>query len=348
MPLPRNASPKRFPVIRFSVAIFLVCGVIASALFVTLLTNKSGVYEEVVAVTNVQAVTANAPLPFPLSVNPRTKTITENPGVNTYLDTFLAYEAVKPERDNWWRRITYTLAMSDWYQNLASPMSRILVIWPGERVEEISHNFGRILRWDETEKATFVKLITEQPPLLPDGTFFPGRYVTGKDATPELVAQLVRDRFANEVTARYPESVAAIVPLKDALIVASLLEREAREFEQMREISGVIWNRLFIDMPLQLDATLQYAKANNPNEPDWWPAVVPNDKFIDSPFNTYQNKGLPPSPIANPSASSILAALNPIETDCLFYFHDSNGAMYCSVSYEEHVSKLRSIYGQGR
>jgi len=107
----------------------------------------------------------------------------------------------------------------------------------------------------------------------------------------------------------------------------------------------VIWNRLFIDMPLQLDASLQYAKANNPYEDNWWPAVRPEDKFIDSPFNTYQNKGLPPEPIANPSVDAIVATLNPRVTDCIYYFHSATREYYCSVTYEDHVSKLREVYG---
>jgi UPF0755 protein len=100
-------------------------------------------------------------------------------------------------------------------------------------------------------------------------------------------------------------------------------------------------------MPLQLDASLQYAKANNPNEPNWWPAVRPADKFIESPFNTYQNKGLPPEPIANPSVDAIVAALNPYSTDCVYYFHSPTREYYCSVTYEEHVRKLQEVYGTG-
>jgi UPF0755 protein len=101
-------------------------------------------------------------------------------------------------------------------------------------------------------------------------------------------------------------------------------------------------------MPLQLDATLQYVKASNPNEATWWPAVRPNDKFLESPYNTYQYKGLPPQPIANPSTEAVLAALNPTTTDCFYYFHGPDAQYYCSVTYEEHVNKLRVVYGQGR
>ena len=66
----------------------------------------------------------------------------------------------------------------------------------------------------------------------------------------------------------------------------------------------------------------------------------PDDKYIESPFNTYSNKGLPPSPIANPSTDAIIAALNPKKTDCMYYFHDRKANFHCSVTYEEHVALL--------
>jgi len=166
-------------------------------------------------------------------------------------------------------------------------------------------NFGSILGWTKAEKNAFTTAVTATPPTLPDGTFFPGRYVVTKDATPETVATQVTERFANEVLARYPITTEEIIPLADALTIASLLEREAYEFDQMREISGVLWNRLFLNMPLQLDSTLQYVKATETNTPDWWPMVAPADKFISSPFNTYENTDLPPAPIANPSAAAM-------------------------------------------
>ncbi len=168
-----------------------------------------------------------------------------------------------------------------------------------------------------------------------------------KGATPAEVAPLILDQFHTEVLSRYTTEVASVVPLHDALTIASLLEREAYDFEDMRHISGVIWNRLFIDMRLQLDATLQYAKGSKPSEP-WWPKVRPVDKYIASAYNTYKYEGLPPTPIANPSLEAILAALNPSETECMFYFHDKNSGFHCAKTYEEHVALLKQYYGRGK
>lgn len=284
---------------------------------------------------------------FPIGVNPITKTITEHALVDAFFETHIAKTPAASKRTSWFRRTLAALTRSHLFQNLASPMSRILVIQPGERKEQIAKNFADILRWNVEERRRFTNLMHEATPHISDGTYFPGSYTVLKDATPEQVAHLVIDRFNTEVIARYSDEAAALVPLKDALIIASLIEREAYDFTDMRYIAGVIWNRLFIDMNLQLDASLQYAKGSLPYGP-WWPKVVPDDKYITSAFNTYEHPGLPPSPIANPAPEAVLAALNPRRTDCLFYFHDTKSNFYCSVTYAEHVAKLKEVYGQGR
>jgi UPF0755 protein len=159
---------------------------------------------------------------------------------------------------------------------------------------------------------------------------------------------LVNQRFSENILARYGKETDDVVPLNQALTIASLIEREAGGADDMRLISGIIWNRLFINMNLQIDATLQYAKANTAAARNWWPKVVPSDRFRKSPYNTYMNKGLPPTPIASPSVASVLAALNPKNTSCLFYFHDANGGFHCSDTYEGHVTLLKKYYGRGK
>lgn len=287
--------------------------------------------------------------PFPVGVDPENKTISENPEV----DVFIKNEG----RARWhvpslvptgkFARFIAKLSRSSWYQ-LAIPGGRLLVIFPGERKEEVAENFGGILGWDRAERARFMDLVVGADPELEEGKFYPERYLVAVDASPEDVAKMVNDRFDTEVIERYDNDAEKVLPLNEALVIASLLEREAYDFTDMREISGVIWNRLFIDMPLQLDATLQYAKGSRSDVSSWWPVPTPADKYIDSPFNTYQNKGLPPHAIANPGVEAILAALNPKTTDCLFYFHDSDSNFHCSKDYEGHVEKLRAIYGRGR
>jgi UPF0755 protein len=118
-----------------------------------------------------------------------------------------------------------------------------------------------------------------------------------------------------------------------------LVQREAAGSHDMRLISGVIHNRLKQNMPLQIDATLQYITGDFEN---WWPVPRSSDKFIDSPFNTYQNKGLPPLPIATPSKEAIKAALNPLKTDCVYYLHDSRRVIHCAKTYDQHKRNIRN------
>jgi len=322
---------------------YFVLFVVASMLGVTslLLQYKSSVFN-----SSLQTTDAAQVYPFPVSVNTQTKEILEDPAFDTFYERTFA-EANTPQK-RLLGKISSLLSSKSWYQSLASPVSRIVVIWPGERKEEVTKHIGDIVGWNSVQRLEFQELIVSQSPVLEDGKYFPGHYVTHRSASPLEVASLISARFTNQVIQRYPKSVSDQVPFKDALIIASLLEREASDFQNKREVAGVIWNRLFIDMPLQLDATLQYVKGSNPREAKWWPVVKPADKFLESDFNSYQNNGLPPTPIANPSAESILAALNPVQTDCFYYFHGPDAGYYCSVEYEDHVSKLKQIYGKGR
>lgn len=294
-------------------------------------------------------LTPQGPSPFPVGVDPSLRLITELSNV----DTFLEADEAPPSLATWNKKSWFSLALSklaqlSLLQNLASPSGRLLVILPGERREEVAERFGKLLDWTPLERQRFLDLVASSTPEFSEGKYTPSKYLSARDAAPEEVADLVIKRFDEEIASRYTKDIAAIVPLQDALTIASLLEREAYDFTDMRYISGVIWNRLFAGMKLQLDATLQYAKGSRTTERSWWPKPLPSDKYITSPYNTYKHKGLPPTPISNPSIDAILAALNPRITDCMFYFHDDEGGFHCTKTYEEHVALLKQHYGQGR
>ena len=292
-----------------------------------------------------QSVAETAIEPFPVGVDPDNATITEQVVIDDFYNEHLAQSDFQSNDDSWWSRVTAMFQTSNTFQMLASPVSRIIVIWPGERTEELTENIGEVLHWDAKERAAFSGYMNENTFGFKQGTVPPGQYITHHKASAEDIMMVMERTFTDSVSDRYTPEIEETLPLSQALIIASLIEREASDFENMREISGVIWNRLFIDMPLQLDASLQYVKAENPYEKSWWPAVRPADKFIDSEFNTYQNSGLPPEPIANPSVEAIVAALNPVVTDCLFYFHSRSRDYYCSETYVEHKVKLGEVYG---
>ncbi len=314
--------------------------VIVSGTLLSLIDFKTSLF--VAENLTTEETTAMLP-PFPIGVNPHNKTITEIPEVTTYMEHYVASNHLAPTfADSWVDRLALKLSNFDWYQNLASPGTRILVIQSGERREEIIQNFAAILRWDDAAIAVFNEQLRSEVPLLPDGKLYPGKYVVAADASPESVAIAIAERFDAEVRTRYSDDIEQVVPLTTALIVASLIEREAYDFDDMRYISGIIWNRLFTNMKLQIDATLQYSRgtASVAAGGKWWPVPKPADKFIVSPFNTYQHTGLPPTPISNPSIDAIIAALNPRETDCLFYYHTNDGTFYCNKTYEDHVAGI--------
>jgi cell division protein YceG involved in septum cleavage len=127
--------------------------------------------------------------------------------------------------------------------------------------------------------------------------------------------------------------------LDTAVRIASIIQREAAGPHDMRIISGIIWNRISKGMSLELDATLQYVKGNEDN---WWPMVKSKDKYLDSPYNTYKYKGIPPGAISNPSIDAINAVYNPQKTDCIFYLHDDNRKIHCSKTYDQHLANIRA------
>jgi cell division protein YceG involved in septum cleavage len=352
---PKKISKKPLNTERFLAIALLIVFMAICTSAVLLLKTKEAVYDEVLTQTPTETESVatetqeEQPPSFPIGVDPLKETITEDPTVDSFLNTQITRSGKEnPAKMGWIKRnIIAKLAQFSWYQNLASPVSRILVIEPGERKEQVVENFGDILNWTAAEEVVFSALVAGSSPELAEGKFHPGHYVVSKDATPEDIAGLLNGKFKDEVLSHYTPEIEEVVPLKDAMTLASLLEREAYDFEDMRFIAGVIWNRLFVDMNLQIDASLQYAKGSQSDEP-WWPVVRPADKYIESPYNTYENAGLPPAPIANPSQEALLAALNPKKTDCMFYFHDKDGGFHCTPTYEEHVALLKQYYGQGR
>jgi cell division protein YceG involved in septum cleavage len=291
---------------------------------------------------------------FPISVNPLEEVITEDPEINSYLDESaifgeaLALSSLKAIGSYFvnWAAAFMTLLDEN---NLAlATTNKVVNVPSGLRKEEVAQVFGKALNWSEAERKEFLIKLPDADLPLAEGSFMGGVYAVNKDASPLEVQTLLNEKFKLEILSRYGAEASELVPLETALTVASLIQRETIGTEDMRIVSGIIWNRIFADMKLQLDATLQYTKANQRKNGIWWPRVNPQDKFIPSPYNTYLNTGLPPTPIANPSIPAIIAALNPVKTECLFYFHDNKGNLHCTSTYEEHVALLKKIYGRGK
>ncbi len=290
---------------------------------------------------------------FPVTVDPIRKSITENSDVNAYLvsPSSPLQASTHNAQNTFWQVFSFiaqSIAESPWYQSLASVNSHFVTITPGMRKEQVVNAFSITLGWKADEKLAF--LTAQNGGALPfaEGSFAPATYYVESGTTPGLVQAQVNARFTQDVLSHYGTTTQEKVPLNDALTIASIIQRETIGNDDMRLISGIIWNRLFANMNLQVDATLQYAKASTNKTSVWWPKVLPKDKYLKSPYNTYSESGLPPTPISNPSVAAILAALNPIKTPCLYYFNDPQGNFHCTETYKEHVALLRKVYGQGK
>lgn len=297
--------------------------------------------------------TVGNPTPFPVTVNAYTKTITESPDVEAFLvsDASPLQAAVAnagSSLGNIFTGLATGIANTSWYQALAAVDGRFVTITPGLRKEQVAALFGDALSWNPSQRQAFMTASTSATLPLTEGSFAPGLYLVGTHDTPEAVQNAMNQRFTEEVLDHYPASTNEMVPFADALTIASIIQRETIGTNDMRLVSGVIWNRLFTGMKLQVDATVQYAKANNKNVLSWWPPVVPKDLSRQSLYNTYLHTGLPPTPIANPSVAAILAALNPVKTSCFYYFNDPAGNILCTDTYADHVALLKKYYGRGK
>lgn len=221
-----------------------------------------------------------------------------------------------------------------YYANIANPSMRVVRVVEGSRREEIAEVLMDKLNWDEQDKIAFLRSDSVNV----EGHYFPKTYVIHKDQSPSVVAATMFDEFSKQVEKITEQDSELIINENTALKIASIIQREAAGKHDMALISGIIWNRIFQGMKLQIDATLQYAKGNE--EEGWWRQVDSDDKHIDSLYNTYLHKGLPPAPIANPGPAAITAAFYPQKTDCLFYLHDTNRKIHCAKTYEQHKKNI--------
>ena len=234
------------------------------------------------------------------------------------------------------------LSKLSFYINLANPYVRIVRVPEGLRKEEIAEVMADKLGWDEKEKNQFVNIHLAMNSRNQEGRYFPETYIIGKDETPSAVSAMMFEEFSKQADKIKREKSKDIINEDAIITIASIIQRESSGKEDMKLISGIIWNRIFNGMKLQMDATLQYAKGSE--EDGWWGQVSSADKKIDSSYNTYLHNGFPPGAIANPGLAAMEAAYNPQKTDCIFYVHDKNRKIHCSKTYEEHKKNIAKYY----
>ena len=252
---------------------------------------------------------------------------------------YLAYEAFSHGRDVAEGGYEISPGMDAWSigRTLASPPYLVWVTFPpGLRKEQVATLLASKLGWTDEEKAHWIAIDTAPTPDSVEGVYYGDTYLIPTDQSPAVVAARLRGRFEDETAAYSAEASEKGIPWKTVLTMASLIEREAAKKDKAL-VSGILWNRIHDGMGLQVDATLQYVTGT---EGHWWDPPSPEDKKIDSPFNTYKYRGLPPHPIATPSLESIAAALNPEKTKCIYYLHDPDGVIHCSATYAGQLANV--------
>jgi peptidoglycan lytic transglycosylase G len=198
-----------------------------------------------------------------------------------------------------------------------------LKIIDGTRIEEIEHLFP-----------------TKLPSTIKEGYIFPDSYLIPTYFTTDQVLEVIRDNFDQKFAKAKKGATTKKLTNQEILILASIIEREARTLKSKQKIAGILLNRLGIGMALQVDASVQYARDSKNNPIEYWKPLKKTDLSIISPFNTYKNPGLPPSSICNPGYNSIYAAFHPISSNYLYYITGSDNLMHYATTLDQHNSNI--------
>lgn len=186
------------------------------------------------------------------------------------------------------------------------------------------------------------------------GYLFPDTYFIAKTTTPQQLISKQEEHFDTQVKPLL-SSYKGHLSEKEVIIMASIVEREALSTDDKNIIAGILIKRYLQGWPLDADATTQYGVANSNNFPacldvnlcdsiDFWPKNLTEAQLKSSnPYNTRGVLGLPPTPISNPSLSSIEAVVNPKESPYYFYLHDLSGNTYFAVTDKEHVANVQKF-----
>jgi UPF0755 protein len=168
-----------------------------------------------------------------------------------------------------------------------------------------------------------------------EGYLFPDTYLVPTSARPAEIAKIMTDQFRAELPPDASSQARKLgYSIPQIVVLASLVEREAKADDERALMAGVYYNRLRLHMPLQVDATLEYTFAHHKE------VITYADLARDTPYNTYLHAGLPPTPIANPGRASLFAAFHPRASKYLYYVYEGNGHHAFSRTLAEHNANV--------
>lgn len=207
-----------------------------------------------------------------------------------------------------------------------------LKIIDGTRLEEIAQLFP------SNAPFTSKDFITQSRSK--EGSLFPDSYLIPQYYTAAQVLDVIQTNFDKKFAQAKEGATNTTMTDQQILTLASIIEREARTLGVKQGVAGVILNRIKIGMPLQSDTTIQYIRDTLTKPAKYWQDINASDISLVSPYNTYKNKGLPPTPICNPGYDSIYAAFHPTQSDYIYYLTGTDGQMHYATTLAEHNSNI--------
>lgn len=232
-------------------------------------------------------------------------------------------------------RLSPSMNLNDIAQTLThGTLDKWVTVIEGLRKEEVAQIMSENLGIPEVEFLKYAK----------EGYLFPDTYLFPNQATAEGVIAIMQNNYNAKFDANLKaKAMKNGLTENEVIILASMVEREARSDADRQKVASIVLKRYRNDWPAQVDATVQYAVGYDANEKSWWKEhLTADDLDIDSPYNTYKNKGLPPTPITNPGLSSIVAVVNADDSiPYWFYISDKNGVMHYAKTVEEHDSLVQ-------
>ncbi len=211
----------------------------------------------------------------------------------------------------------------------------IIIIYPAKTIDQVDlllTNKGLINRGD-FDKAC-VDLCESKGFDFVEGWFAPATYKISNEFDVNLLATSMFESTMS-IIAPHTKTIAQNgYSINDIIIIASLIQAETQDVNQMPIISSIIHNRLDLDMPLGIDATTRYELG------DWISELTSEQLNTITPYNTRRQKGLPPSGICLSSKDAILSAIFPNDTNYLYYIHEKDGSLTPALTYEEHLANI--------
>jgi UPF0755 protein len=165
-----------------------------------------------------------------------------------------------------------------------------------------------------------------------EGFLFPDTYRVFKKSDPAHLIEKMLDNFDQKITQEMRDEISRQgKTIYDIITLASIVEKEVRTIADKKIAAGIFYTRMANGIPLESDATVNFITGKNALQPTF------ADTEIESPYNTYENRGLPPGPISNPGLDSILAVIYPEDSEYLFFLTKEDGTTVFSKTFEEHL-----------